>query len=245
VIIGGTISEITGGKFANGAETFAFMQMFTEVARYYEEAVGRKADPFPGANREPNDYRVHEPTGRQLPNSWDLNVIGFNDPLEDSWYLPGNVLKQGGLVGRVLNMVPTMNAIAAVHDLWLNRPGVPFTVFNNVATMLPAAVVGVGASFGNLMATRCLLRPGCRRPCRRLHMASSAGRRRGWRVCRRVHSRPAGSVGHQVGGLPHPFEPTRPRADSHGRLFRGNRFWNRGREVRQWSGQRRVCLCLG
>ena len=39
-------------EFANGAKTMAFLQMFAEASKYYEDQVGRKADPLPGENRK-------------------------------------------------------------------------------------------------------------------------------------------------------------------------------------------------
>jgi hypothetical protein len=62
----------------------------------------------------------------------------------------GNFFKQGGMLSRVLNVMPTMNATAGLHDYWLNNPnGLSFTTVNNVGTMLPAAVISIGASIGN------------------------------------------------------------------------------------------------
>jgi len=80
LIIDQAIAEIAGGKFANGAETFAFQQMFTEAARYYEEAVGRKANQFPRESRKPNKYEIDKPTGRQLPDSWGQMSLGSMTP---------------------------------------------------------------------------------------------------------------------------------------------------------------------
>lgn len=143
---------LDGGIFANGAKTFAFMQMFTEAADYYEKAVGRKANPLPGENREPANYD-YDLNGRQYPDTWEQNVIGLNKSLEGAWYSSANFFKQGGMLSRALNLVPTVNATAGLHDYWFNAPqpqGLEFTLVNNVGTMLPAAAISMGASIGNL-----------------------------------------------------------------------------------------------
>lgn len=150
--IGGTVSALSGGKFANGAKTFSFVYMFSESAKFYANTVGRQANPLPGENRLQSTYKYDEITGRQYSDTWDQNVIGINQPIKGAWYSPGNFSKQGGLVSRVLNLIPTMNATAGLHDYWFNLPkpyGLEFTFANNIGTMLPAAAISVSASIGN------------------------------------------------------------------------------------------------
>jgi len=53
-------------------------------------------------------------------------------------------------LSRALNLIPTVNATAGLHDFWFNNPnGLSFTPLNNVGTMLPAAGISIGASIGN------------------------------------------------------------------------------------------------
>ncbi|GEM_PF-2757776 len=57
------------------------------------------------------------------------------------------------MLSRALNLVPGMNAVAGLHDYWLNPVTSPvkFNFFNNVGTMVPAAAVSTAAIFGNAM----------------------------------------------------------------------------------------------
>ncbi len=153
VVVGGTVSELSGGKFANGAKTAAFLYLLSAASKYYEDAVGRKANPLPGENGAPSDYSFDSKTGQQFSDTWNQNVIGLNEPLNGAWYAPSNFFKQGGILSRALNLLPTVNATAGLHDYWFNAPqpqGLDFTLINNVGTMLPAAAISMGASLGNL-----------------------------------------------------------------------------------------------
>jgi hypothetical protein len=150
--VGGVASKLGGGKFKNGATTVAFLQLFSDSASYYEDAVGRKANPRPGDNPEGGSfYRPNRETSRQPPESVPNNIIGFNNDLTGDFIK--DFLTQGGPISRTLNVIPTMNATAALHDFWLNRLERlgQVTPFSNVGTMLPAAVIGVSASVGNLV----------------------------------------------------------------------------------------------
>lgn len=80
-----------------------------------------------------------------------MNVLGINQKLTGNW--TEDFGKQGGFLSKVLNVVPTMNATARLHDYWFNKGNpnrLEFTTFSNVGTMLPAASVAVGASIGNV-----------------------------------------------------------------------------------------------
>ena len=148
VVVGGTVSEMTGGKFANGASTAAFVYLMSAASEYYEDTVGRKADPLPGENKPGNTDYQFDQDGRQYPDSHDQNVIGLNKPMSgDFWE---DLPKQGGPVSKALNMVPTVNATAGLHDYWFNKPNpLNFKIWN-VPTMLPAAAISISASIGNL-----------------------------------------------------------------------------------------------
>src|SRR5690606_19534634 len=43
-LLGGTVSELTGGKFANGAETAAYGQLFNGESKYWSNGLSR--NPF-------------------------------------------------------------------------------------------------------------------------------------------------------------------------------------------------------
>ena len=147
-VIGGTASRMGGGSFANGAKAAAFIRLLSEASRYYEETVGRKANPLPGENNvNKNNYDFDKETGQQFSNSHKQNVIGLNEPLSGDFL--EDLPKQGAFVSKVLNIIPTMNATAGLHDYWFNKPdSLNFTIWN-VPTMLPAAGISIAASIGN------------------------------------------------------------------------------------------------
>src|SRR5699024_5634029 len=62
--LAGTASELTGGSFANGAETAAFLRLFGEAANYFEHNVGGKATLAPGKNSDNPYYKRNPETGQ-------------------------------------------------------------------------------------------------------------------------------------------------------------------------------------
>lgn len=127
---------------------FAVVQSLSEASLYYEKNVGWKASIKPGENRQKNYYVIDMTTGRQLVIDGSLNVIGLNEPLTGN--IQDDFFKQGSALSRLLNRVPAMNATAALHDVWFDKPGgLEFNLINNVITMLPAALISIGAIFGN------------------------------------------------------------------------------------------------
>jgi len=86
-------------------------------------------------------------TGKVPCDWWTRNVIGFN--YKDNYWSGA----QSGIVSRVLNVIPGMNAIALFHDTLFPPGGLPFNPFTNYPTMALAAGVTGGAildSFGGL-----------------------------------------------------------------------------------------------
>jgi hypothetical protein len=143
-IAGGASSVLTGGKFADGAKTGAFLQMLSEASIYYEESTGYKASAAPGENRAVNTFEPDEITGRQKPEDRGMNVTGLNE--KEGFF------RQGGPLSEALNVVPGINATSGLHDYWFNQPNGPsFSMFNNIGTMIPAAAISLGAIFGNYM----------------------------------------------------------------------------------------------
>lgn len=138
-----------GGKFKDGFRMNFAISSLTYAGDYYERSVGRPANPLPGENRDPSDYLRDPITGRQPEGTWDQNVIGLNEPLNGSWYAPGNFFKQGGLLSRALNVVPIMNATGGLHDYWFNSGQLNWGPINNVGAMLPAATISTSAVLGN------------------------------------------------------------------------------------------------
>ena len=128
--------------------TYVVMQGLSKASTYYEKTVGWKADAQPGENRPLNYYSVDIQTGRQLSADGSLNVIGLNEPLTGNF--GDDFFKQGAFLSKALNRVPAMNATAALHDVWFDKPdGLEFNVVTNLLTMLPAAIISIGAILGN------------------------------------------------------------------------------------------------
>jgi hypothetical protein len=88
--------------------------------------------------------------GQQAPKN--RAVFGVNKPLTgDFWE---NFWKQGGFIGKVGNLFPGGNAVAGLHDYWMNMAAAngTFNALTNVATMLPAAALSyAGQLDGQLM----------------------------------------------------------------------------------------------
>ncbi|PCK03717.1 MAG: hypothetical protein COA42_19905, partial [Alteromonadaceae bacterium] len=152
IIAAGTVSYATGGKFADGAKTMAYIQLFTSAAKFYEESVGRPANPLPGENRKgQTTYESDPKTGQQPLGTESMNVLGLNLPLEHKFV--ADLGKQGSFISKVLNLIPGGNATAGLHDFWFNKGNpnkLEFTTFNNISTMFIAAPISIAATIGNI-----------------------------------------------------------------------------------------------
>ena len=149
-VAGGASSSMSGGSFKDGAKMSAILQLASGAADYYKKSVGREANPFPGENREGQTrYDFNPETGRQFSDTESMNIIGFNEELTNDFM--GNLGRQGGPVSKALNIVPTINATAGLHDYWFNMPTHPeFTWYNNWGTMPAAAAISTAAVLGNI-----------------------------------------------------------------------------------------------
>ncbi|MGH8595210.1 MAG: hypothetical protein ACREXT_00980, partial [Gammaproteobacteria bacterium] len=140
-VVGGTVAEIAGGDFANGAATAAFAQLYVSASQYYEQQTGYPADWRPGENRSYTTYTA-EKNGQQPPETFGMNVVGNNDLISPC--------RQGSSCSRFFNSIFGNNAIAGFHDHIFNKPGhVQKTPFTNIATMPYAASITYGALIGN------------------------------------------------------------------------------------------------
>jgi RHS repeat-associated protein len=141
-VIGGTASAIGGGKFANGANTAAFLVTTVEAAGYFREQVGGEPTFRPGENRDEPFYEYDPETGRQRVEDRTMNVFGNNDP--------GHFCSQGTTCSKVGNAL-LGNPVARVHDYWLNSrqaAGLNVTATYNIGTMAPAVGVAYAAVIG-------------------------------------------------------------------------------------------------
>jgi hypothetical protein len=133
---------VTGAGCEKGATTAAVLSTAGET---YQSLVGYAANAGPGENRngEGRSDQTYDPDqfGRQKPADQTMNVIGHNTP--------GSLTSQGSALSRTLNLVPTVNATAGLHDLIFNANWLDHTAFNNLWTMPASALVAVPAALNN------------------------------------------------------------------------------------------------
>ena len=145
--IGCGAAVASGGRCGRGA---AFAGGAAASAVLYVEIAGSPIDPKPGFYVEGGDgtYYPDNVTGRP---PLGRAVAGFNDALNGSL---SDAFKQAGGVGRSINGTPLGNAIAVLHDTWMNNIersalGASCLQCFNFTTIPPAvAITGVGATDG-------------------------------------------------------------------------------------------------
>jgi RHS repeat-associated protein len=157
-VTSGAISKAQGGSFADG---FKMALATSLAAQAYKNFVGWEASPNSGENQTgsgaacgaegSNCYEFTK--NDKIPADWqNKNSIGLNEPLnadDGSWSA-----KQSGGISQMLNKIPGMNAVAQFHDTLFSPNGLRFNLFNNVSTMLPAAMVTYVAIYDNVIPTK-------------------------------------------------------------------------------------------
>lgn len=146
--VSGLQSHLGGHKFSQGF----FSRLFpSAAAELYDSYTGFRASLLPGTNGDPRlpcdaaGSTCYEYDRGMIPtSSHGYNVIGLNQALNPAGQ--GNLFTQGGTLSKALNLVPGLNATAGYHDTLFGK-SLAFTPFNNVATMLPSAVLGYLASY--------------------------------------------------------------------------------------------------
>jgi hypothetical protein len=127
-LAGGTISELGGGKFKNGAKTTAFLMTMRSLPGLYNKVTGYDLDMRPGG-------AAVQKTELSSPAE-GANNIGVQG---------GNVANpcaacEGGGLSNALNQVPGVNAVAGVHDVMQVSLGAGLARdILNVPGMIPAA----------------------------------------------------------------------------------------------------------
>ncbi|MBL8024468.1 MAG: RHS repeat-associated core domain-containing protein [Elusimicrobia bacterium] len=138
---GVTAAELYGGTFAEanslglkGAAIGAAMAGTGKLFEYaYTEMRGGPPDPRPGLNSGDGTYDFRANSNHQPP--FGKNVFGLNQKLTGNYWQDFG--SQGGALSRFANQIPGMNAVAALHDAWMNN--VTFTLTSNLTTMPFAA----------------------------------------------------------------------------------------------------------
>lgn len=135
-LTGGSIAEIEGGKFADGA-LFAGAGA---LLRYgYNKYVEYDIDPRPGDGVDPKPLGAD---GKYPMPMKGKNNIGTDWP--DKTKYP-NFWQEGGRVSKSLNAIPTVNAIAGPHDVMMRSIMNTFgdgtiAAIVNIPLMMPATV---------------------------------------------------------------------------------------------------------
>ena len=150
-VIGGVSADLQGGSFRQG---FIYSASASAAREFYISFTGRDPTFQRGENR--NDS-IDIPCGNAGSNCFEFdsktgyvpelfgngNAIGLDKPLSGSFW--NDFGKQSGPLSRMLNVVPGMNSLAIFHDTIFGPNGIGFTVYSNVGTMLPAALINYGA----------------------------------------------------------------------------------------------------
>nr|WP_276611278.1 RHS repeat-associated core domain-containing protein [Thioalkalivibrio sp. XN8] len=138
--IGGTVSTLGGGKFANGAKTFGFVRLFKEMPAFYRRVVRYDLDISPGTEPVEKGFE-----GRPVQGA---NNIGVQRP----WKYDADgerrigFFEEGGRLSNVANRIPGVNAVAGVHDVFQVSMGTSISrdVFNVPGMAVAAAVTYPG-----------------------------------------------------------------------------------------------------
>ena len=154
-VANGVSAKIQGRKFMEGLRSALVTSM---LSFSYTRTVGQMANPSPGQGVSPNDGKYDAIYGAATKNippdirANNFNITGVNEKLtyngDGTLAFWANFDKQGGFISNVMNSLPGINAVAALHDTWWNPGrfmGLSFNPVTNWGTMLPAAVMTYGA----------------------------------------------------------------------------------------------------
>ncbi len=72
--VGGTVSEITGGKFANGAVSGAFVHLFNAEAKINDKAFQEKMKKMFGYTQDPNAAALQASLGKNAENWYNKDA---------------------------------------------------------------------------------------------------------------------------------------------------------------------------
>jgi RHS repeat-associated protein len=151
-VVGGVSAKLQGGSFSDG---FKYAAISAGAHELYQNVVGQEVDPRPGQNVATG---INIPCGEsgsncykfengQIPSSFGTaNIVGLNERLTGNFW--DDIDKQGGLISRMTNAIPFINAAGRFHDILFgpNYGLTPyFNVVTNWGTMLPAGVLTVSA----------------------------------------------------------------------------------------------------
>jgi len=135
-VVGGTVSQLTGGKFANGAQTAAFMELAKSAPEFYRDKVGYELDANPGG-----DAAGKGELGMPVKGA---NNVGTQEDTVD----PNCTFCEGGSVSRVANQIPSINAIAGLHDVMQVSMGTSLwrDIFN-----IPGMALAAGTTYAGFL----------------------------------------------------------------------------------------------
>jgi RHS repeat-associated protein len=141
-VMGASWSEAFRSGYQTAAVAAGTAAVASAASAFYNETVSFKPNPLPGDTLNPGmpDEGVYKWNSLGQPPS-GMAVFGSNVPLTGDFW--ADVWKQGGFIGKLGNSLFSGNAIAALHDTWVNQMTMSgtFNQFNNISTMFPALVV--------------------------------------------------------------------------------------------------------
>lgn len=135
-LAGGVIAEASGGSFANGARTMAFIHLFKELPSIYKKVVRYGLDAGPGG-------AAVEKGELQMPVQ-GANNIGMQGDTVD----PNSLWGEGGYVSRIANQIPGINAVAGMHDVFQVSMGT--SIWRDVLNV-PGMFVAAAATYAGFL----------------------------------------------------------------------------------------------
>jgi len=140
-VVGGVSSEVQGGDFWNGFAMSAASNAFDSIYQATEQTEFFKGckDCYGSASIFPGIGTTAKSEGQNVISKFANNFgLAFRSAQNFKFWS----LQEGGILSTIFNVIPGMNAVAVVHDIWTpNGCG----LWQFVGTMPVAAVVTYGS----------------------------------------------------------------------------------------------------
>ena len=138
----GTASQLSGGKFANGARTMAFMHLFKEAPGFYKRTVGYDLDAGPGGASVEKGLRGMPIQGANNIGTQGRWVYDSNGQREIGFF------EEGGPVSNFANRILGVNAVAGMHDV--QQVSMGNSIWRDVLNV-PGMAVAAGVTYAGFV----------------------------------------------------------------------------------------------